>query len=247
MGASKTYNIAKRFYYWPGMFDGICALTADCLTCQNNKPKPKHRKEIPLKEWQKETVPFRTIHIDHKGHLYPPSIQSLHCFLVIDAFSRFLMEYPVTNTGAEATISAVEKWIHSFGIPQSIVHGGGRAFINTEFNNWTKELGFTLRPRTAHSPWTNGKIETQNQHTSRCWRDFLTTLGTIGLPWHRNLLLLTILVSIIQPERHLMKSSLLQNLKSLCLQNLDFTAMNINFVALNSAKTYHLTHTVRTI
>ena len=33
MGASKTYNNAKRFYYWPGMFDWICALTADCLTC----------------------------------------------------------------------------------------------------------------------------------------------------------------------------------------------------------------------
>ena len=37
MGASKTYSNAKRFYYWPGMFDWICALTADCLTCQNNK------------------------------------------------------------------------------------------------------------------------------------------------------------------------------------------------------------------
>ena len=58
MGASKTYNNAKRFYYWPGMFDWICALTADCLTCQNNKPKPKHRNEVPLEEWQNETVLF---------------------------------------------------------------------------------------------------------------------------------------------------------------------------------------------
>ena len=66
MGATKTYANTKRFYYWPGMFDWICALTADCLTCQNNKPKPKHRNEVPLEEWQNETVPFRTIHIDHK-------------------------------------------------------------------------------------------------------------------------------------------------------------------------------------
>ena len=87
--------------------------------------------------------------------------------MVIDAFSRFLMVYPVTNTGAQATISAVEKWIHSFGIPQSIVHDGGTVFINTEFINWTKEFGITLRPRTAHSPWTYGKIETQNQHIAR--------------------------------------------------------------------------------
>ena len=167
MGAAKTYNNAKRYYYWPGMFDWICALTADCLTCQNNKPKPKHRNEVPLEEWQNETIPFRTIHIDHKGPLHPPSNRNLHCLLVIDAFSGFLMVYPVTNAGAQATISAVEKWIHSFGIPQCIVHDRGTAFINNEFINWTKELGITLRPRTADSSWTNGKIETQNQHIAR--------------------------------------------------------------------------------
>ena len=39
MGASKTYNNTKRFYYWPGMFDWICALNAVCMTCQNKKTK----------------------------------------------------------------------------------------------------------------------------------------------------------------------------------------------------------------
>ena len=177
MGASKTYNNAKRFYYWPGMFDRICALTADCLTCQNKKSKPKHRNEVPLEEGQNETTLFRTIHIDHKGLLHPPSNRNLHCLMVIDAFSRFLMVYPVTNTDAQATLSPVENWILLFGIPHSIVHDRGTAFINTEFINWTKELGIILRPRTAHSPWTNGKIETQNQHIGRYWRNFLIDTG----------------------------------------------------------------------
>ena len=177
MGAFKTYANANRFYYWPGMFDWICALTADCLTCHNNKPKPKHRNEVPLEEWQNETVPFRTIHIDHKGPIHPTSASNVHCLLIVDAFSRFLMVYPVRNTTTLATITAVEKWVLSFGIPQSITHGRGLAFINTEFINWTKELGITLRPRTAYSPWTNGKIETQNQHIARYWRNFLNDTG----------------------------------------------------------------------
>ena len=109
MGASKTYNNAKRFYYWPGSLDWICALIADCLTCQKNKTKPKPRNEVPLKEWQNETIPFRTIHIDYKQSLHPPSNRNLHCLLVTPAFSCLLMVYPVTNTGAQATISAVEK------------------------------------------------------------------------------------------------------------------------------------------
>ena len=92
------------------------------------------------------------------------------------------MVYPVTNTGAQATIAAVEKWILHFGIPQSIIHDRGTAFLNTDFVNWTKELGITLRPRTAHSPWTNGKVETQNQHIARYWRSFLNDAGTNWAP-----------------------------------------------------------------
>ena len=77
------------------------------------------------------------------------------------------MVHPVANTGAQATISAVEKLIHSFGFPQSIVLDRSTVLINTEFINWTKELGITLPPRTAHWPWTNSKIETQNQRIAR--------------------------------------------------------------------------------
>ena len=164
------------------MFDWICALTADCLACQNNKPKPKHLNEVPLKERQGDTAPFCAIHIDHKGPLHPPSNRNTHCLLIIDSLSRFLMVYPVTNTGAQATISAVEKWILHFGNLQSIIHDRGTAFLNTDFVNWTKELGITLRPRTAHSPWTNGKVETRNQHISRYWRSFLNDAGTNWAP-----------------------------------------------------------------
>ena len=115
--------------------------------------------------------------MEHKGPIYPTSASNVHCLLIVDAFSRFLMVYPVRNTTALATIAAVEKWILSFGIPQSIIHDRGTAFINTEFINWTKGLGITLRPRTAYSPWTNGKIETLNQHIARYWRNFLNDAG----------------------------------------------------------------------
>ena len=43
-------------------------------------------------------------------------------------------------------------------------------------------MGIILRPRTAHSPWTNGKVETQNQHITRSWRSFLNDAGTNWAP-----------------------------------------------------------------
>ena len=88
------------------------------------------------------------------------------------------MVYPVNNTGAQATIAAVEKWILHLVIPQSVIHDRGIAFLNTDFVNCTKELGIYLRPRTAHSPWTNGNVETQNQHIACYWRSFLNDAGT---------------------------------------------------------------------
>ena len=39
-------------------------------------------------------------------------------------------------------------------------------------------MGITLRRRTAHSPWTIGKVETQNQHIARFWKSFLNDAGT---------------------------------------------------------------------
>ena len=91
------------------MFDRRCALTADCLTCRNKKPKPKHGNEEPTEERQNETVLFPKIHIDHKGPVHPSSNRNLHFVLVIDAFSRFSMVYLAPNTGAQATITDVEE------------------------------------------------------------------------------------------------------------------------------------------
>ena len=126
------------------------------------------------------------LHYTHQSQrpIHPTSTSNVHCLSIVDAFSRFLMVYSVRNTAALATITAVEKWILSFGNPQSIIQDRGTAFINTEFINWTKEIGIILRPRTAYSPWTNGETENKNQHIATLLdseENFLTMLETISL------------------------------------------------------------------
>ena len=48
--------------------DWLCDLTADRLTCQHKKPKPKHLNEKTLQEWLGDIVPFRAIQIDPSIH-----------------------------------------------------------------------------------------------------------------------------------------------------------------------------------
>ena len=55
-------------------------------------------------------------------------------------------------------------------------------FLTQTLLTGLKSWELPVRPRTAHSPWTNGKIETQNQHIVRYWRSFLNDAGTNWAP-----------------------------------------------------------------
>lgn len=179
MGVEKTLQTIKQFFYWPGMQKWVTVLINDCLTCQQNKHTTHQKHEAPLEHWNEDIpFPFHTVHIDHKGPLNPPSKGKKHCLVIVDSFSRFIQVYPVKTTSASDTIKALEKFITSFGIPQKLVYDRGTAFMNTDFAHYLKELGITHAPRTAYSPWTNGKVETQNKHLGRYFRQFLSDSGS---------------------------------------------------------------------
>ena len=120
-----------------------------------------------------ETTPFHTIHIDHKGSFRPSSNSKQ----IVDSFSRFVQVYAVKSANSDETINQMEKFITSFGKPQDIVHDDGTAFMSSDFVKWTFELEITLRPRTAYSPGTNGKVEVLNKHLTNYLRHFLNTTG----------------------------------------------------------------------
>ena len=177
-GIFKTFESVRQYFFWPGRYKWTVYLIEDCIECQTNKTKRHDLHQAPLEQCgELEKTPFRTKHIDHKGPLRLSSNSNTPCLVVVDAFSRFLGAYPVRDTGAQTTINALEKWITSYGIPQKIVHNNGTAFINSDSINWTKESGINLAPRTTYFPWTNGKVEVQNQHLNRYWRNFMNQSG----------------------------------------------------------------------
>ena len=113
-GIFKTFENVRQYFFWPGRYKWIVYLIEDCIECQTNKSKRHDLHEAPLEQWgELETTPFKTIHIDHKGPLSPSSNSNNHCLVVVDAFSRFIGVYPVKDTSAQATITALEKWITS--------------------------------------------------------------------------------------------------------------------------------------
>ena len=157
----------------------------DSIPDRKLHPMPNEKKtkrhdlhEAPLEQCgELETTPFKLIPIDQKGPLRPSSNSNTHCLVVVDAFTEFLGAYLVRDTGAQTTINALEKWITSYSIPQKFVHDSFSAFISSDFINWTKDFGINFAPRITYSPWTNGKVEVQNQHLTRYWRNFMNQSG----------------------------------------------------------------------
>ena len=177
-GILKTFEYIRQYLFWPGWNKWIVYLIEDCIECQTNETKRHGLHEAPLEQWgELEATPFKSIHIDHNGPLRPSSKSNTHYLLVVEAFSRFLGVYPVRDTGAQTSINAPEKWIKSYGIPQKTVHDNGSALINSDFINWSKDLGITLTPRTTYSPGTNGKVEVENHHLTRYWQKFMNQSG----------------------------------------------------------------------
>ena len=66
----------------------------------------------------------------------------------------------------------MDKFITSFEKHNHIVHENETAFMSSDFVNWITDLGITRRPRTAISPWTNGKKEIQNKQLTNYLRHF---------------------------------------------------------------------------
>ena len=100
-----------------------------------------------------------------------------HCLVVLDAFFRFLGAYPVSDTRAQTTFNALEKWITSCGKPQKMVYDNDSAFMNSDLSNGTKMFGITLAPSTTYSPWRNDKVEVQNKHLAKNSRNFINESG----------------------------------------------------------------------
>ena len=174
MGLDKTLANVKKLFYWPGIYKWIENLIAVCLDFEKNKQKWRDIHEAPLEKWTDAVpFPFHTVHIYHKGALNPPSNGKHHCLVIVDSFSRVIQVYPVRSTDAVDTIKALEKFILSFGLPQKLVYDKGSAFMNQDFTSYIHELGITPAPRTAYSPWTNGKVEIQNKHLGAHFRIFL--------------------------------------------------------------------------
>jgi hypothetical protein len=168
----KTFELVSSKYWFPRMRRFITKYVKNCLNCiyfKSNSGK-KHGLLHPIKKIPK---PFHTVHTDHLGPFVKTKSGNTQILLIIDAFTKFLLIYPVRDTSTKYVIKCFRDMMKIFGVPNRIISDQGTAFTSRRFSDFVLEIGTTHHIIAVGLPRGNGQIERYN-------RTLINSLGTMG-------------------------------------------------------------------
>lgn len=126
-GILKMKAIARQYVWWPYVDMGIEKVCKMCETCQLEQSMPCH---VPLHPWEFPGDVWKRLHSNFAGPFMG------HMFMIeVDAFSKWLEVYKMTEITSTATITRLKRLFASYGAPEQIVTDNVTTF------------GYQLRPR----------------------------------------------------------------------------------------------------
>lgn len=124
-GVVRMKEIARSYFWWPGLDAEIEEEAKSCPDCQNQRNMPQ---TAPLHPWDFPEEPWQRVHIDFAGPL------ENHMFLVmVDAHSKWPEVAVMKTTSSEKTIEELRSVFSRFGLPQQLVSDNGPQLVSEEF------------------------------------------------------------------------------------------------------------------
>lgn len=108
-------------------------------------------------------MPFDTAHIDHLDPFVKSKAGNIHVFVIIDAFTKFILIHAVKNTSTEPVIKCLNAITKVSGVPRRIISGRGRALINEKFRMFCFTIGTKHHLNAVVIPPSNGQVEGYNR------------------------------------------------------------------------------------
>ena len=106
-----------HFYYTPHLPLWFSIFIHDCIECQTNKHFPLKHNIAPLLPFYGIATHFNyRFSMDTKGPISPTSNSNSYFFVIIDAFSHFIITNPTPNINSKHAIyTLLYHWITKFG------------------------------------------------------------------------------------------------------------------------------------
>ena len=143
----KAFN---QFYFIPYLNKWMSIFIHDCIDCQQNKHKNQKIQTASIQTFSENASYFNyRILMATKGPMNPPSNQNSYIYVIVDAFSHFVVTVPIKQNNAQNAVnSLLHHWITKCGLPVDLVTDRGSEYINSEFANLCTTMGIRHSPRT---------------------------------------------------------------------------------------------------
>uniref|UniRef100_A0A3B3C7M6 Gypsy retrotransposon integrase-like protein 1 n=1 Tax=Oryzias melastigma TaxID=30732 RepID=A0A3B3C7M6_ORYME len=132
-GVVRMKEIARSYFWWPGLDADIERKAMSCSDCQKLR---NQRQLAPLHPWDWPEEPWQRIHVDFAG-----PFENQMFLVVVDAHSKWPEVVVMKNTSAERTVEELRTIFSRFGLPQQLVSDNGPQFVSEVFNTFMEENG----------------------------------------------------------------------------------------------------------
>jgi transposase InsO family protein len=119
------------------------------------------------------SLPMIKIDMDTIGPLPTDKHDNKFIVVLIDAFSRYITLYPTKDVSAASAAQAFYLHTCRFGFPTSITTDNGTQYMNSLFEQLSKQLGFTHTRSIPYSKEENGIAERANKEVNRHLRNII--------------------------------------------------------------------------
>ncbi|UYV80091.1 hypothetical protein LAZ67_18001653, partial [Cordylochernes scorpioides] len=163
LGFAKTYDRARKRFFWGGMYKTIRQYIAHCRECQRRKSVPQRPPGL-LMPIPQANFPFQKIGMDLLGR-FPATNQGNKWIIVCTEYmTRFATTKAIPDAGAmEIAKFIVEEIILRHGAPQQIITDCGTNFMSQIIKEINNLSGISHLKTTAYHPQTNGLTERLNK------------------------------------------------------------------------------------
>ena len=169
IGSTKMKQLARSYFWWPGLDRDIEEVSRSCSVCLATRVSPK---KAPLHPWDWPEKPWVRVHVDYAG-----PVNGTYFLVLTDAHSKWIEVLPTTNTSSSATINLIQNVFSRFGLPLTLVSDNGPNFVSKEFEVFLEKNGIRHITSAPYQPSTNGQAE----NTVKTLKSFLK--HCVGEDW----------------------------------------------------------------
>ena len=151
-GLVKTKSLLREKVWFPNIDRMVEAKIKCCLACAATSSEKTRE---PLKMTELPSSPWSEVSMDFQG----PYPSGDYLLVVIDDYSRYPEIEIISSTSVKSVLPKLHAIFARHGVPQTVKTDNGSPFNATDFDSFSKYLGFHHKPVTPLWPEANGGVE----------------------------------------------------------------------------------------